>query len=45
MFETLADYAALALLLTHLHPITMGVMWAALGLIIAVIVLLIRGRV
>lgn len=40
MFEALADYIALALLLTHLHPITMGTFWAVIGLIIAAAVLL-----
>lgn len=42
--ETLADYIALVLLLTHLHPVTMGTIWAVLALITAVTVLLIRRR-
>ena len=42
MLEALADYIALALLLTHLHPVTMGTIWAALALILAVTVLIVR---
>jgi hypothetical protein len=42
MFEVLADYIALALLLTHLHPVTMGAIWAAIALTLVATVLIVR---